>query len=127
MGTKERPTARGKNRTARTTSTGSEIQKVTPSYICSHSNRHTWIADTENHQAPVLRHEDGGRLRRRDKRPSDQEPGDVRVARIDTRRILKHRLNLVHPKKAQVDLFFSSRRRHTRFDCDWSSDVCSSD
>src|SRR6266478_9739873 len=22
---------------------------------------------------------------------------------------------------------FSSRRRHTRFDCDWSSDVCSSD
>src|SRR2546430_3913201 len=24
-------------------------------------------------------------------------------------------------------MFFSSRRRHTRFDCDWSSDVCSSD
>src|SRR2546430_127022 len=24
-------------------------------------------------------------------------------------------------------IFFSSRRRHTRFDCDWSSDVCSSD
>src|SRR2546427_9551760 len=23
--------------------------------------------------------------------------------------------------------FFSSRRRHTRFDCDWSSDVCSAD
>src|SRR2546430_12612198 len=23
--------------------------------------------------------------------------------------------------------FFASRRRHTRFDCDWSSDVCSSD
>src|SRR5688572_33191935 len=23
--------------------------------------------------------------------------------------------------------FFSSRGRHTRFDCDWSSDVCSSD
>src|SRR5688572_10845512 len=23
--------------------------------------------------------------------------------------------------------FFSSRRRHTRFDCDWRSDVCSSD
>src|SRR6266567_7511886 len=23
--------------------------------------------------------------------------------------------------------FFSSRRRHTRFDCDWSADVCSSD
>src|SRR2546430_12461933 len=27
----------------------------------------------------------------------------------------------------RVSLFFSSRRRHTRFDCDWSSDVCSSD
>src|SRR5205085_3518706 len=25
------------------------------------------------------------------------------------------------------DFFFPSRRRHTRFDCDWSSDVCSSD
>src|SRR5260370_37008019 len=23
--------------------------------------------------------------------------------------------------------FFSSRRRHTRFKCDWNSDVCSSD
>src|SRR2546427_3926755 len=28
---------------------------------------------------------------------------------------------------ALVFFFFSSRRRHTRFDCDWSSDVCSSD
>src|SRR2546430_11775409 len=28
---------------------------------------------------------------------------------------------------AYVVFFFSSRRRHTRFDCDWSSDVCSSD
>src|SRR5256886_554463 len=28
---------------------------------------------------------------------------------------------------AAMLLFFSSRRRHTRFDCDWSSDVCSSD
>src|SRR5260221_607276 len=26
-----------------------------------------------------------------------------------------------------VSLFFSSRRRHTRSLCDWSSDVCSSD
>src|SRR5205085_7706326 len=26
-----------------------------------------------------------------------------------------------------VPFFFSSRRRHTCFDCDWSSDVCSSD
>src|SRR2546430_7324481 len=27
----------------------------------------------------------------------------------------------------KICFFFSSRRRHTRFDCDWSSDVCSSD
>src|SRR2546430_8869305 len=32
---------------------------------------------------------------------------------------------LIDPKA--VMFFFSSRRRHTRFDCDWSSDVCSSD
>src|SRR3990167_7080422 len=29
--------------------------------------------------------------------------------------------------RSSPDCFFSSRRRHTRFDCDWSSDVCSSD
>src|SRR5438270_12946000 len=29
--------------------------------------------------------------------------------------------------KGNFIFFFSSRRRHTRFDCDWSSDVCSSD
>src|SRR5256886_9240033 len=28
---------------------------------------------------------------------------------------------------ATAVFFFSSRRRHTRFHCDWSSDVCSSD
>src|SRR5260370_4897885 len=28
---------------------------------------------------------------------------------------------------SEVFFFFSSRRRHTRFKCDWSSDVCSSD
>src|SRR5580698_9360618 len=27
----------------------------------------------------------------------------------------------------RVHFFFSSRRRHTRLTCDWSSDVCSSD
>src|SRR6266568_6444570 len=26
-----------------------------------------------------------------------------------------------------LTFFFSSRRRHTRWNCDWSSDVCSSD
>src|SRR5689334_23665227 len=28
---------------------------------------------------------------------------------------------------AVLGFFFSSRRRHTRWNCDWSSDVCSSD
>src|SRR5438309_5829827 len=28
---------------------------------------------------------------------------------------------------AASPFFFSSRRRHTRWNCDWSSDVCSSD
>src|SRR5882762_997147 len=32
-------------------------------------------------------------------------------------------INLLH----RFFFFFSSRRRHTRFKCDWSSDVCSSD
>src|SRR5256886_8194570 len=35
-----------------------------------------------------------------------------------------------HQRHAELQVtvfFFSSRRRHTRFDCDWSSDVCSSD
>src|SRR5689334_25222184 len=27
----------------------------------------------------------------------------------------------------RILFFFSSRRRHTRWNCDWSSDVCSSD
>src|SRR2546430_4250789 len=31
------------------------------------------------------------------------------------------------PEQWLIHFFFSSRRRHTRFDCDWSSDVCSSD
>src|SRR5688572_469520 len=37
------------------------------------------------------------------------------------------RVNQGYVEKSNVNFFFSSRRRHTRFDCDWSSDVCSSD
>src|SRR2546430_6063719 len=44
---------------------------------------------------------------------------------------LDHHLKVeIHLKRVYVEFFFfffSSRRRHTRFDCDWSSDVCSSD
>src|SRR2546427_238587 len=38
-----------------------------------------------------------------------------------------HTKRLVSVLSCRVYFFFSSRRRHTRFDCDWSSDVCSSD
>src|SRR5688572_32482212 len=34
---------------------------------------------------------------------------------------------IAEPLYDEIIFFFSSRRRHTRFDCDWSSDVCSSD
>src|SRR5690242_21577826 len=30
-------------------------------------------------------------------------------------------------RNSKLVFFFSSRRRHTRLTCDWSSDVCSSD
>src|SRR5205085_1796437 len=35
--------------------------------------------------------------------------------------------NNIMRRSGDISFFFSSRRRHTRFDCDWSSDVCSSD
>src|SRR4029077_19869969 len=34
---------------------------------------------------------------------------------------------LVYSSPDRTICFFSSRRRHTRFKCDWSSDLCSSD
>src|SRR5207237_7255590 len=37
------------------------------------------------------------------------------------------RYNLSYGSIFLYYFFFSSRRRHTRFKCDWSSDVCSSD
>src|SRR2546430_12490265 len=42
--------------------------------------------------------------------------------------LLRRRVDLLASAgESAVLFFFSSRRRHTRFDCDWSSDVCSSD
>src|SRR2546430_13895375 len=46
---------------------------------------------------------------------------------IDIRKARERELVERHGQVDQVIFFFSSRRRHTRFDCDWSSDVCSSD
>src|SRR2546430_3793115 len=48
----------------------------------------------------------------------------VRVALISPMRCQKSPVLL---ERILLLFFFSSRRRHTRFDCDWSSDVCSSD
>src|SRR2546430_12640861 len=45
-----------------------------------------------------------------------------RVFKAATRRLDRYML-----LRGLICFFFSSRRRHTRFDCDWSSDVCSSD
>src|SRR6516165_12066611 len=42
-------------------------------------------------------------------------------------KIVGQRREVLAPNQIRLDFFFSSRRRHTRFDCDWSSDVCSSD
>src|SRR5256886_7096293 len=42
-------------------------------------------------------------------------------------RIMSGRSSECDVAGASMVFFFSSRRRHTRFDCDWSSDVCSSD
>src|SRR5256886_6841580 len=56
---------------------------------------------------------------------------------VDVVNVCQHRMLLTsilrveHSSESHVIIllffFFSSRRRHTRFDCDWSSDVCSSD
>src|SRR2546430_7492938 len=46
---------------------------------------------------------------------------------IDVVRIAAKFGKKVHDAPPALFFFFSSRRRHTRFDCDWSSDVCSSD
>src|SRR5260370_27545142 len=43
------------------------------------------------------------------------------------RRPTHRRLEVVWEGFSEFFFFFSSRRRHTRFKCDWSSDVCSSD
>src|SRR5690242_21254943 len=37
--------------------------------------------------------------------------------------VLKYIISIL----SNIIFFFSSRRRHTRLTCDWSSDVCSSD
>src|SRR5689334_22806298 len=40
---------------------------------------------------------------------------------------LEVELQCLHRLRQRDFFFFSGRRRHTRWNCDWSSDVCSSD
>src|SRR5689334_11243380 len=47
--------------------------------------------------------------------------------RVGIRVPRKIRRLVVSASAAITIFFFSSRRRHTRWNCDWSSDVCSSD
>src|SRR6266571_5908924 len=52
------------------------------------------------------------------------------ISRVDTQTVLIHCQSLgLGGQSTEVFylFFFSSRRRHTRLTCDWSSDVCSSD
>src|SRR4051812_45973163 len=51
---------------------------------------------------------------------------DVLVGQIMTSRLSLSK-HLAHSLVNLLFFFFSSRRRHTRLTCDWSSDVCSSD
>src|SRR4029077_5965548 len=46
---------------------------------------------------------------------------------IDTRQGNRRSKRGGRAARCQLLVFFSSRRRHTIFKCDWSSDVCSSD
>src|SRR6516165_4160575 len=76
--------------------------------------------------------------------PNIREPEEMRVAPFPMYNIVstpadrtlgeaieagQAKMQSLSPYEAISDFtfFFSSRRRHTIFDCDWSSDVCSSD
>src|SRR5690606_40084824 len=50
---------------------------------------------------------------------------DVLVVQVGL--LLRVRLAVPESNKTSDVFFFTSRRRHTRFSRDWSSDVCSSD
>src|SRR5689334_24204674 len=45
----------------------------------------------------------------------------------DVMKMANPQLSYAKPTATCQLFFFSSRRRHTRWNCDWSSDVCSSD
>src|SRR5689334_13246731 len=60
-----------------------------------------------------------------------KDPMGTKGARLTTFVALPSRLMVYMPRGEGIGvsarIFFSSRRRHTKWNCDWSSDVCSSD
>src|SRR6266853_1727941 len=70
-----------------------------------------------------------GATRRMKKSPPGAEPVPLLRERVPDHRVaaIVLFLFLLVLNYIPVFFFFSSRRRHTIFDCDWSSDVCSSD
>src|SRR2546430_6684863 len=57
----------------------------------------------------------------------EQSASQVSVFTASGQQVLLYHLRPPPGTKLVVEIFLSSKTRHTRFDCDWSSDVCSSD
>src|SRR2546430_10269701 len=76
------------------------------------------LGDRGRRDAPKM----GKRLTKRDVKP-DLILSSPATRALTTAEIIAKKLDY----KRKDIFFFSSRRRHTIFDCDWSSDVCSSD
>ena len=55
------------------------------------------------------------------------EQTELKTKVSEGRKRLSDEVQLANDAKQGVEAIFSSRRRHTRSDRDWSSDVCSSD
>src|SRR2546430_3468058 len=90
----------------------------------------------ETYEEQAREHENTAKVPQKDKVPPKRViPPEVTTKRQDSEAMMEEGerrsgsdSNAKKPRKdSRLHVFFSSRRRHTRFDCDWSSDVCSSD
>src|SRR5689334_16629646 len=69
----------------------------------------------------------GARRARRPAAPSRLAAASPSAGGAQRRRAASRRGRRARRAVARARVFFSGRRRHTRWNCDWSSDVCSSD
>src|SRR3954462_13584516 len=69
----------------------------------------------------------GRRIIKKNKGGSHPAVNGARVYDTPERRVRRTNLGRAAINALSRCFFFSSRRRHTRLSCDWSSDVCSSD